>query len=205
MRHCTLLRLRAIGVGAAASLTLFTAACGGGQAGVAQHLGTPASSGTGVVSVPSTATGEGADAPTDGPQGAGGRVALRAYQDWWAAQIEVDGRSDSSGDQLRLTSSGQALGDALVSLRGLHAAKMVMSGTPRNSPVVKKVDLTSSPQSAEIEDCVDVTGWHQADAADGSIKDPPQRLSRYVARVVLRTIGSSWMVFEFNREAGRTC
>ncbi|WP_280724084.1 hypothetical protein [Kitasatospora sp. MAA4] len=132
-------------------------------------------------------------------------MVLRAYQSWWTAQVQADARSDSTGAQLRVYSTGEALSGVLATLISLHEAKLVMSGTPVNSPVVAKLDLTGTPQSAVVEDCVDVTGWHQADAADGSIKDPPQRLERYVASAEMRTNGTTWMVVEFNREAGRTC
>ncbi|WP_051966462.1 hypothetical protein [Kitasatospora mediocidica] len=144
-------------------------------------------------------------APTDGPEGAVGRVVLRAYQAWWAAQVQADARSDSTGTQLRIYSTGEALSGVLASLVSLHEAKLVMSGAPVNSPVVAKLDLSGTPQSAVVEDCVDVTGWHQADAVDGSVKDPPQRLERYVASAEMRANGTTWMVVEFNREAGRTC
>lgn len=146
-----------------------------------------------------------APAPTDGPQAAVGREAVRTYQDWWAAQVDAFGRTDSTSAQLRVLSTGPALSQVVVSLQQLHTAKLVMTGRPVNSPVVTKVDLSGTPYSVELDDCVDVTGWHQADAGNGSIKDPPQRLSRYVVHVVLRTIGSIWKVFEFKPEAGRTC
>ncbi|WP_344441001.1 hypothetical protein [Kitasatospora nipponensis] len=129
---------------------------------------------------------------------------LRAYQDWWAAQVRAYDGSDPNGAQVRLYSSGTALGQILVSLHALHQAKLVMTGQPVTAPVLQRIDVNGSPQSAVIADCVDVSGWHQA-AADGSLKDAPQRLTRYPATVVLRTIGSTWMVFEFNRETGRTC
>ncbi|WP_327065813.1 hypothetical protein OG500_08515 [Kitasatospora sp. NBC_01250] len=147
----------------------------------------------------------GSPAPTSGAQGAVGRVVLKTYQDWWAAQVSAYSGADPNGAQVRIYSSGTALGNILTSLQSLHDAKMVMNGKPVLSPVVQSVDLASNPQRAVIEDCVDVSGWHQVDAADGSNKDAPQRLTRYPAQAVLLVKGSIWTVFEFNRETGRTC
>ncbi|MEY9948135.1 hypothetical protein [Kitasatospora sp. GAS1066B] len=132
-------------------------------------------------------------------------MVLSTYQDWWAAQVAAYSGADPNGAQARVYSNGTALGNILLSLHSLHAAKLVMTGKPVLSPVVQSLDLNGSSQSALIEDCVDVSGWHQADAGDGSLKDAPQRLTRYPAQAVLRLDGSFWMVFEFNREAGRTC
>ncbi|WP_329570201.1 hypothetical protein [Kitasatospora sp. NBC_01266] len=144
-------------------------------------------------------------APTTGAPGAVGRVVLRTYQDWWAAQVSAYSGADPNGAQVRAYSNGTALGNVLLSLHSLREAKLVMTGKPVLSPVVQSLELNGSSQSAVIEDCVDVSGWHQSDPSDGSLKDPPQRLTRYPAQAVLRLDGSIWMVFEFNREAGRTC
>ncbi|MFI9272696.1 hypothetical protein ACIGXM_18525 [Kitasatospora sp. NPDC052896] len=155
--------------------------------------------------VPQPGPSGGAAVPSSGPDAAVARVVLRAYQAWWAAQVQAFATGDQTGAQVRAYSNGQALSQVLVSLQQLHQAQLVMTGAPATDPVVRQLDLRSSPQSAVIEDCVDVTGWHQADAHSGAIEDPPQRLTRYPATVVLRINDSSWKVFEFNREAGRTC
>lgn len=134
-----------------------------------------------------------------------GRVVLRAYQSWWEAQTDAFGRSDSDGSQLQAFSTGLALSGALASLHQLHEAKLVMTGAPRNSAVVKTLNLASNPQTSVIEDCLDVTAWHQADAETKAVKDPPQRLTRYIATVSLRKSDGRWMIVDFKREVGRTC
>ncbi len=134
-----------------------------------------------------------------------GRLALKAYQDWWQAQAEVFGRSDSDGYGLEQYSSGRALSDSLVSLRQLRDAKVVMAGTPRNSAVVKAIDLKADPQTAVIEDCVDLSGWHRVDAVTGAARDPGSRLYRYVGTASLRWFQAHWLIYDFKREVDRTC
>ncbi|MFE9425476.1 hypothetical protein ACFYNO_21200 [Kitasatospora sp. NPDC006697] len=112
---------------------------------------------------------------------------------------------DQNGTQVGVYSGGTAFSNVLVSLRALHNAKLVMTGQPSINPAVQSLDLGGSSQSAVITDCVDVTGWHQTDPANGSYKDAPQHLTRYPATAVLRSNGVIWKVYEFNRETGRTC
>ncbi|MFF8771127.1 hypothetical protein [Kitasatospora sp. NPDC015120] len=188
-------------------LALLLAGCAsGGSGGSTDRLGTSAPTVAGVTAVPpSGGSANVGNAPTDGPEGAAARLALSTYQDWWQAQAEEYGKTDSDGSRFRTFASGQALTDALVSLKRLQDAKLVMTGEPRTSAVVKSVDLTADPNTAVIEDCLDVSGWHQADAVTHAVKDPPDRLGRYVATVSLRQFQTRWLVNEFKREVGRTC
>ncbi|MFF2042053.1 hypothetical protein ACFVVX_16625 [Kitasatospora sp. NPDC058170] len=185
---------------------LLSACASSGGAGSVDRLGTAAPSVA--VMTPVTPSGGSSNvgiAPSDGPEGAAARSALRTYQDWWQAQVEAFGRVDSDGSALEAYSSGQALSGVLVDLQGLRAAKLVMIGGPRNSPVVKTLDLKANPQTAVVEDCLDVTGWHQADAGTHATKDPVQRLSRYIATASLRKSEARWLIYDFKREVGRTC
>ncbi|MFH8380392.1 hypothetical protein ACH4E7_05565 [Kitasatospora sp. NPDC018058] len=187
-------------------MLLLGACASGGAGGSVDRLGSAAPTVAGVNPLtPSGGSVNATIAPTDGPEGAMARLALSEYQDWWQAQSEVFGRTDSDGFTLQQYSSGRALSDTLVSLRQLHEAKVVMTGTPRNSAVVKAIDLKADPQTAVIEDCVDLSGWHRVDAVTGAAKDPGQRLNRYVATASLRRFQAHWLIYEFTREVDRTC
>lgn len=200
------LRPGAVGIGGVALLLALSACSAADAGGSADRLGTPVTAVPGGTAVtPSSGPGTGGSAPTEGPDGAVARTVLSTYQAWWQAQVEAFARSDSDGSQLRAYSTGQALSEALASLHQLHDAKLVMTGSPRNSALVKKVDLSADPQTAVVQDCLDVTDWHQADATTGAVKDPRQRLTRYPATVSLRRNDSRWMIVDFEREVDRTC
>lgn len=200
------LRTGAVGVGGV-TLSLLLAACGSsGGTGSADRLGTPgARVPSATAGTPSSGSGPTVLAPTDGVEGAVGRIVLNAYQGWWDARIQAYARSDSDASQLRALSSGQALSEALASMKELQDAKLVMIGAPRSSAVVRTLDLKSDPNTAVVEDCLDVTDWHQADAASRTVSDPPQRLSRYVVTSKLRRTATHWLVVEYQREVSRTC
>ncbi|MFB7471797.1 hypothetical protein [Kitasatospora sp. NPDC056184] len=205
-RRGIVLRPGAVGASALVLALLLGGCAGSGSGGSTDRLGTNAPTVAGVTAVPpSGGSANVGNAPTDGPEGSAARAALSAYQDWWQAQAEAFGKADSDGSRFEIFASGKALTEALVNLRQLHEAKLVMTGEPRNSAVVKSVDLTADPHTAVIEDCLDVSGWHQADAATLAVKDPPDRLNRYVATVSLRLFQTRWLINEFKREVGRTC
>ncbi|MER7703139.1 hypothetical protein ABTX81_09600 [Kitasatospora sp. NPDC097605] len=200
------LRPGAVGAGGLVLALLLGGCAGSGAGGSTDRLGTSAPTVAGVTAVPpSGGSANVGNAPTDGPEGAAARLALSTYQDWWQTQVEAFGQTDSDGSRFDTFASGKALTEALVNLRQLHEAKLVMTGEPRTSAVVKSVDLTSDPNTAVIEDCLDVSGWHQADAVTRAVKDPPDRLSRYVATVSLRQFRTRWLINDFKREVGRTC
>ncbi len=195
-----------VGVGGVLLLTFLTACGGDPSAGSADRLSPPGAAAAPVTPVtPSSGSGTGGNAPTVGAEGAVGRVVLMAYQSWWDAQTSAFGRSDSDGTQLQAFSTGLALSGALASLHQLHEAKLVMIGAPRNAPVVKTLNLSTDPQTSVIEDCLDVTDWHQADSVTKALRDPEQRLTRYIATVSLRKSDGQWMIVDFKREVGRTC
>lgn len=200
------LRPGAVGVGGAVLVLLLGACASGGAGGSVDRLGSAAPTVAGVNPLtPSSGSVNATIAPTEGPEGAKGRLAVKTYQDWWQAQAEAFGRTDSDGSALEAYSSGRALSDALVGLRRLHDAKLVMTGTPRNSAVVKSIDLKADPQTAVIEDCVDLTAWRRVDAVTRAAKEPADRLNRYVATASLRWFQAHWLIYDFKREVDRTC
>lgn len=200
------LRPGAVGTGGVALLLALSACSAADAGGSADRLGTPVTAVPGGTAVtPSSGSGTGGAAPTEGSDGAVARLVLSTYQAWWDAKVDAFARPDSDGSQLQAYSTGQALSDELASLHQLHESKLVMIGAPRTSPVVRKLDAAANPPTAEIDDCLDVTGWHQADLATKAIRDPQQRLGRYVSTTRLRKNGASWTIVEVTREVGRTC
>ncbi|MEV4555392.1 hypothetical protein AB0K51_00180 [Kitasatospora sp. NPDC049285] len=204
-QHGIPLRPGAVGISGLVLAFLLTG-CGSGGAGSADRLGTPSANLPTAAATGSAAPApSGTPVPSEGLEGAAGQAALTTYQSWWDAQADTFGRSDSDGTVLRLYATGTALGDTLATLDQLHRAKLVLIGKPRTSPVLKGLDLQANPATATITDCLDVTEWHQADAATKQIKDPQQRLSRYAATAVLRKSGNRWLIVDFTREVAKAC
>ncbi|MFJ4674795.1 hypothetical protein [Kitasatospora sp. NPDC088783] len=187
-------------------LPFLLTACSAGGAGSADRLGTPSANLPRATSDATTADpGTGSPVPREGAQALDGNGAVTAYQGWWDVQVKVLGRSDSDGTPLRQYATGAAFTDTVISLTQLHDNGLVMVGQPRTSPVLKSLDLQANPPTATIGDCLDVSGWHQADATSKEIKDPQQRLSRYPATAVMKKYGNRWLIADFTREVDKTC
>ncbi|MGW2395191.1 hypothetical protein ACWCYY_01385 [Kitasatospora sp. NPDC001664] len=189
-------------VGAGGALLLLLTACG--QSGSADRLSDVSAAPT-APAVTATATVGASAKPMTGLEGANATVVLAAYRTWWDTRTAAFGQPEADVLPLRLSSSGQALSDTMVTLTELSEAKKVMVGAPRNAPLVTAVDLEAKPPTATVEDCIDVTDWHQADARTRATAEPKNRLTRYTAKVTLRKTESRWQIVEFIREVGRTC
>ncbi|MFF4339273.1 hypothetical protein ACFY00_04930 [Kitasatospora sp. NPDC001540] len=200
-----LVRPGAIGISGLLLPFLLTA-CTASGTGSADRLGTPSATlprATATTTAAPTRTGS--PVPKEGAQALEGSDAVTAYQAWWRVQIDVLGRSDSDVTPLRQYATGSAFTDTVISLTQLHDAKLVMTGEPRTAPTLKSLDLQANPPTATVADCLDVSGWHQADATSKGIKDPQQRLSRFPATAVLKKYGNRWLVADFTREVAETC
>ena len=192
---------------AVSAAALLLAGCGSGSgSGSADRLGSrpvspavsPAVTGT-LLGAPSPAV------PDNGPDAAAARQVLALYTGWWQAQATAYSQGSRASTGLRLYATGQALSGSLVNLHRLQEAGMAMQGRPRSNARVTALDLTSTPHTATVEDCLDVSGWHQIDARTKKLRDPRHRLARYTVTATLRTVGKAWLVTRLTSETERTC
>ncbi|MFJ9517309.1 hypothetical protein ACIRPK_03410 [Kitasatospora sp. NPDC101801] len=193
----------AVGVGGLTLLLLTS--CGAADGGSSTDRLPDVTAAPTVPGVTPSGSAEAGNAPTEGADGAVGRVVLRAYQGWWEARITAFGQPEQDPAAVRSFAADQALSDTLITRQQLRDSKLVMIGAPRNSPLVKSIRLTDNPPSATVEDCLDVTDWHQADAGTKAVRDPASRLTRYVATATLRKADSRWLIVDFKREEARSC
>jgi hypothetical protein len=157
--------------------------------------------------VPSAGVSTGAaDAPL--PDGTTRVLVLRAYQDFWTAQVQALDTGQLAGSGLQTYATGAALSAVDADSFRLTQAGLLMAGQPRRDPVVASVSAVapaSGVQTATIHDCLDVTGWHQVDATTHQLRDPAKRLTRYPVVVTARTVGGVWMISAVQSMTGRTC
>lgn len=142
------------------------------------------------------------------PSGTTKVLVLRAYEGYWTAQVTALNSGQVGGSGLQTFATGAALSAVDANSFRLTQAGLLMSGQPRRDPVVTAVgavDPASGVQTATIDDCLDVTDWHQIDAKTHQLRDPAQRLTRYRAVVTARTVGGVWMISAVQNETGQTC
>ncbi|WP_377272308.1 hypothetical protein [Peterkaempfera sp. SMS 1(5)a] len=184
---------------------LLLAGCADSGAGSVDHLGSRPASPTTREAPDTSAAPAPSPVPDTGRDGAVARQVLARYSDWWRAQATAYADSSRSGAGLSLFATGSALSAALANLHRLREAGMVMQGQPRSDARVTALNLTSSPQTAAIEDCLDVSGWHQADAHSKQLRDPRQRLSRYVVTATATSTSDGWLISDLRQRTGQTC
>jgi hypothetical protein len=175
--------------------------------GVQTLDGATAASGASAGAVPSAGVSTGA-AVAALPSGTTKVLVLRAYQGFWAAQVQALDSGQAAGSGLQTFATGAALSAVDANSFRLTQAGLVMSGQPRRNPTVTAISAVapgSGVQTATIEDCLDVTDWHQIDAKTHQLRDPAQRLTRYRAVVTARTVGGVWMVSAVRNKTGETC
>ncbi|MFJ6214189.1 hypothetical protein ACIQGZ_12770 [Streptomyces sp. NPDC092296] len=185
---------------------LLLAGCGGGAHGAAvDRLGSRPAKTAAPTGSASAYGGPPSAVSDDGPTATAARQLLARYTGWWQAQATAFADSSRPGDSLGLFSTGQALSASLANLHRLQEAGMVMQGQPRNNARVTALDLGATPQTAAIEDCLDVSGWHQADAKTKQIRDPKRRLSRYIVTATADNTKTGWLITSLTPEPGQTC
>lgn len=142
------------------------------------------------------------------PSGVTTVLVLRAYQGFWAAQVEALNSGQVTGSGLQTYATGAALSAVDSNSFRLTQAGLRMSGQPTRNPQVTAISAIaagSGVQTATIEDCLDVTGWHQVDAKTHQLRDPAQRLTRYRAVVTARTVGGVWMISAVQNRTDQSC
>jgi hypothetical protein len=135
-------------------------------------------------------------------------VVLGSYRGFWAAQVLAMSTGRADGSDLSTYATGEALSDSYANVVRLDSAGLLMVGAPQIHPVVTAVGpLSGVPgeKQAILQDCLDVSGWHQVTAHGGRTSDPDHRLLRYPLVVTARTVGGAWMISQVTRETGRTC
>jgi hypothetical protein len=178
-------------------------ACSGG--GSVQTL--DGASGTAVAAAPTAGVSTRA-ASAVLPAGVTAELVLRAYQGFWTAQVKALNSGQIPGSGLQTYATGAALSGVDANAFRLSQAGMRMSGQPLRSPKVTAIGpvaAASGVQTATLDDCLDVSGWHQIDSTTHQLRDPATRLSRYRVVVTARTVGGVWMISAVQNRTDQTC
>ncbi|WP_147453809.1 hypothetical protein [Nocardiopsis sp. Huas11] len=121
-------------------------------------------------------------------------LALDAYRGMWGVVVEGSHEGAVGHPDLEEYASGQALE---LTTAMLHGA--VATGEPATDPEVVDSDLTGSPATVSVEDCVDDSTWVVEDENEGM-----EGGSRLVAATVVANDGE-WRVDDLWLESYGSC
>ncbi|HEY6746518.1 MAG TPA: hypothetical protein VI357_12480 [Mycobacteriales bacterium] len=164
---------------AAAAVSL--AACGGSGGDNAALPGSPDAASS--APAPS-ATASAATSPS--------AAVLSSYLGFWDALIAANTASDPALPALAAAAAEPQLGKARKAIRVNKTQGVSLRGTVTHKPKV----TASSPASATVEDCYDVSRWTPVDVKTGQKIDVTEAngTGRYRARYTLRRSGGGWRV-----------
>jgi hypothetical protein len=80
---------------------------------------------------------------------------LSAYRGYWDSAVTAWSRGSLTGVPLDRYAVGQADSAVRAALESYHAAGVVTEGRPQLNPAVTALDLSASPYTATVTDCVD--------------------------------------------------
>lgn len=139
------LGLAAVGL---ALCTLTACSPGGGQVSEI----TPAGSASAQAAV--------AASPSSNPTQTATAAVLAAYAGMRQAQVAAEDSSSTIGVDLSSFTSGKAFVAITAAVTENAAKGWVMVGSPVLNPKVTALDLSASPATATVTDCMDIGGWH---------------------------------------------
>ncbi|MEW1913817.1 hypothetical protein AB0442_36230 [Kitasatospora sp. NPDC085895] len=139
------------------------------------------------------------------PSDAADRAAvLDAYTHFWDEQVKALAQGSADGTDLEKYSTGKAAGDVRISIVNFRDRGVTFLGAPKHTAQVESIDVKSSPKTATIRDCLDVTDWKPVDKKTGQPKKVTNRL-RYIAVYNARTVGTDWQMTDVTRHQDQPC
>jgi hypothetical protein len=176
----------------AALTVLLATGCGDG--------GDPAETGG---SSPSPATAE--PSPTMDPrEEQARREVLEVYDGFREASIAAAATADYESTELAEYVAQPLLGTLLHDLQLMSDASIHNTGRPTWSPTVTAVRFDTTPPTATIEDCLDVTAWLVVDE-NGESLPTSTGLTRYVVVAQAKQVDDRWYIYEAEANRSQAC
>lgn len=129
---------------------------------------------------------------------------LEVYDSFREASITAAATADYESTELAEYVAQPLLGEMLNSLQQMSEAGIHNTGRPTWSPTVTALRLDTSPPSATIEDCLDITGWLVVDD-NGEPLPAPSGLTRYVVVVQAKQVSDRWYIYETVANRSQAC
>jgi hypothetical protein len=131
--------------------------------------------------------------------------ALKAYNAYFAAYVTASATADWNTKSFDNYSADPLRQQAHVKLRNLSNDHHVMTGKPGSHPVVTTLNVSSSPQTVLLSDCVDMADWTEVVRATGKPASATPPAHEAVSIVVINYPHDGWLVQQSNESKVSTC
>ncbi|MCX5215691.1 hypothetical protein OG689_41790 [Kitasatospora sp. NBC_00240] len=184
--------LRTISAAAAlAAATALLTGCGSGGAAKVDASPSP--------SVASSAP------PSADPTAAASAAVLTAYRGMWAEEVKAFASGSLKDVNLEQYAGDKALADIKASAVYYQDNNQVFKGEPKLAPKVTAIDLSTTPNRATVEDCVDASNFLPVDKATGTPAKITDANRPYVQTSSVRIYAGRWVVMESTINRDKTC
>jgi hypothetical protein len=129
---------------------------------------------------------------------------LEVYDSFQEANIAAAATADYESTELAEYVAQPLLGELLHGLQQMSDLGVHHTGRPTWSPTITAVRFDTSPPTATIEDCLDVTDWLVVDE-DGNELPGPSGPTRYVVTVQAKQVDDRWYIYEAVPNRSQAC
>lgn len=130
---------------------------------------------------------------------------LAAYEGMWREQAAAYRKASPEGTRLETYVSGEALAMLRLDLRQMREAGRRANGRVGHEPEVGRVDLDTSPPTARLKDCIDLTDWQETRNGE-PLPMPSQQPLRYQATAQAeRWEDGRWRILTYTPHGDQTC
>ena len=139
------------------------------------------------------------------PTTAAKQQVLASYRDMWAAEVKAYSTGSLQNVALEDYAGDKALAGIRETAIFYQDHGIVLKGKPKLSPMVTAIDVTGSPATAAITDCIDSSAFVQVYKATGKPVDLADTNRRHVETATARMIGGKWLIMATTIDRARKC
>ena len=146
-----------------------------------------------------------AASPSSDPTLTATAAVLAAYTGMRQAQEQAEDSSSTIGVDLSAYTSGKAFVAITAAVIENSAKGWVMVGAPILNPKVTALDLSASPATATVTDCMDVGGWHAVVQATHQDVTAASAHSSFISVSQAQLGPDGWRITETDVNRSRPC
>jgi hypothetical protein len=139
------------------------------------------------------------------PDAAAKAEALAAYRGFWAAASAAEAHPNRRHPLLSKFATDKALAAEQATLVLYRQQGIVGRGKPKLSPQIVAINLGGPQPSADITDCLDLTGVDAVYRSSGKSAIAPNQSRRHKATATAVLSGGRWVIQELIADRKQTC
>ncbi|MER6443621.1 hypothetical protein [Streptomyces venezuelae] len=130
---------------------------------------------------------------------------LDVYRAFWDSQLKVYVSGSMQDTGIEKVAGDKAYSKVQTTRAYYVENGLEVKGAPTHAPQVTALDMTATPPSATITDCLDSTDYFKVDKATGKKVETVDNNRRHMATYQALRIAGSWQIRDFDISRDRLC